>query len=137
MTPFDLVNAASQGKDEMTSADNPALVESIYSPFLTNKAFSYHIDCILYANELNRYFSVDNKLQYLYYVNALKPKKRWAKWVKGITPEHRDVISKRFGVGKREAEEILSLLTPEQIEELIPQEGGVVGKKKVSKDVAR
>ncbi len=35
-----------------------------YTPFVVNRALSYHMDCILYANELNLYPEMDKDLQY-------------------------------------------------------------------------
>ena len=36
-----------------------------YPKYVINKMMSGHIDCILHANEMNRYYNLDNALQYL------------------------------------------------------------------------
>ena len=75
MNPFDFVNSINDSKKNlMVGTENDELAEKGYNPFLINKAFSYFIDTILYANEINQYSHLDNKLQYEYYLNGI-PKK--------------------------------------------------------------
>ena len=38
-----------------------------YTPFVVNRALSYHMDCILYANEMNLYPEMDKDLQYQFF----------------------------------------------------------------------
>ena len=37
-----------------------------YTPFVVNRALSYHLDCVLYVNELNRLPGIDKDMQYSY-----------------------------------------------------------------------
>ena len=47
-----------------------------YAPFMVNRALSYHMDCILYANEMNLHSGIDKDLQYSYLLNTIRPMKR-------------------------------------------------------------
>ena len=38
-----------------------------YVPFLTNRAFAMHLDCILYAEEMNQAHLLGPELQYDFY----------------------------------------------------------------------
>ena len=47
-----------------------------YTHFVVNRALSYHIDCVLYANEMNLYPELEKDLQYQYLLNTIRPMKR-------------------------------------------------------------
>ena len=38
-----------------------------YPKFVINKCMSDYIDCFMYSNEMNRYYELDNDLQYNFY----------------------------------------------------------------------
>ena len=38
-----------------------------YPKYVVNKMLSGHVDCIMHVNEMNRYYSLDNALQYHYF----------------------------------------------------------------------
>ena len=81
MKPFDYVNSVTDNKKNMmVGTENDELAEKSYNPFLTNKSLSYYMDTILYANEINQYSMLDNKLQYEYYLHGIPKKKRFSKW---------------------------------------------------------
>ena len=73
MNPFDFVtNINGAKKDLIRSSDSPDLMEKEYKPFIINRALSYFVDTILYANEMNSAKHVDSKLQNDYYLNSNK-----------------------------------------------------------------
>ena len=43
---------------------------------------SRHIDCLMYANEMNKFSSLDKKLQYDFFINIIRKKKRFSPWLK-------------------------------------------------------
>jgi hypothetical protein len=43
-----------------------------YVPFVINKALSFHYDCIMIANEMNKLPNTDKILQYHYYLNKIR-----------------------------------------------------------------
>lgn len=87
-----------------------------YKPYLVNRSLSYHIDCILYANQMNMNHHLDEKLQYQYLLNTIRPMKRSFKsWQKASGTKDIDCIKEYFGYSNDIAKEALRLLTDEQI----------------------
>ena len=123
MNPFDYVNSITYTKKDIMTDLN----ESEYSSFLINRALSYHQDCILYANEMNRRFDVPNKLQYHYLLNTIRQRKRFAKWHKPIEVNDLQIVIEYYLVSRSKAEEYLKLLSADQIKILAKrmQKGGV------------
>jgi hypothetical protein len=117
--PFDYVKEILQGKKQLIVDD---LTEKDYSPFLTNRSLSYHKDCIMFANEMNRRHFVDKKLQNDFLLNTVRSQKRpFAKWVKSEKSENIECIKTVYGFSDTKAREALSLLSKEQIQELKEQ----------------
>ena len=117
MKPFDYVSAVTYSKkDMMRNTDNDELAEKSYEPFLTNRALSYHIDCVPYANEMNRYPDLDKLLQFDFFINTLRPMKRFAKWVKPVQNEDLEAVMEYYSYSRVKAETALSVLTQDQLE---------------------
>jgi len=113
---FDFVNSVSYNKkDMMSGTDNDELAEKEYDPFITNKALSYYPDTILYANEMNMAHFLESRLQYYYFLNSLRPKKRFAKWVKKTTSHDLDIIKQYYGYSHEKAQSALRVLTKKQL----------------------
>ncbi len=116
MSPFDYVNEILQSKKQLMVDEQ---TEAVYAPFLINRALSYHKDCIMYANEMNRRHFVDKKLQNDYLLNTVRSKKRpFNKWVKSEKSEDLECIKTYYGLSSLKALEALRLLNDEQIQEL-------------------
>ena len=119
MSPFDFIKEILQGKKQLIVDE---LTEKDYSPFLTNRSLSYHKDCIMFANEMNRRHFVDKKLQFDFLINTIRSQKRpFAKWVKSEKSENIECIKTVYGFSDTKAREALSLLSKEQIQELKEQ----------------
>lgn len=116
MTPFDYINAISQSKkDMMTGTDNDELAEKSYNAYIVNKGLSYFVDTILYANEMNLHSHLDNKPQFAYLLNSIRPKKRFSKWFKGELSDEVKVISEYFGYSTEKAKQVRKLFDSEQL----------------------
>jgi hypothetical protein len=112
--PFDYVNAILQNKKQMIVDD---LTEKDYIPFLVNRSLSYHSDCIMYANEMNRRHFLDKKLQNDFLINTVRSRKRpFAKWVKSEKSEDIECVKLVYGLSDSKAREALRLLSDEQIQ---------------------
>jgi len=119
MNPFDYVNAINTTKQDLIrDSGNIALAEKDYSPFLTNRALSYFVDTILYANEMNRANHVDSILQNDYYLNSIRISKRFSKWAKPIESSDIESIQEYYKVNYNRALEISKVLTKEQIDHI-------------------
>lgn len=117
MGPFDFVNSINSSKKTNLMQEDAA-AEKEYSPFLTNKALSYFLDTLGHANRMNMNFHLDNKLQYQYLLNIVRPRKRHSKWVKKLENPDLDIIKEYYGYNNQKAEEALSVLSPDQINEI-------------------
>jgi hypothetical protein len=90
-----------------------------YDAFIVNRALSYHMDCVLHANEINKNPSLDNDMQYQYYLNNIRPMKRkFQPWQKSEVIKDIDSIKRYFGYSNEKAKEALRILTDEQIAEI-------------------
>jgi hypothetical protein len=116
MSPFDYVNEILYGKKKLIVDE---LTEKSYAPFLVNRSLSYHKDCVLYANEMNRLHHLDKKLQNDFLLNIVRSQKRpFAKWVKAEKSEDLECVKQIFGFSDSKAREALRLLNKEQIQKL-------------------
>lgn len=116
MSPFDYVKEILQGKKQLIVDE---LTEKEYLPFLTNRSLSYHKDCVMYANEMNKRHHTDKKLQNDFLINTVRSQKRpFAKWIKSEKSEDIECIKTIYGFSDSKAREALSLLSKEQIQQL-------------------
>lgn len=113
--PFDYVKSVSYEKEDIMLDEQD---EKSYSPYLTNRALSYHEDSIYFTNEMNTRFDTENRLQYLFFLNILRKRKRFSNWEKPQENEQVDIVSKYYDVSTSKAKEYFSLLTADQIEVL-------------------
>jgi len=90
--------------------------EKSYSPFMVNRALSYHRDTTLLANEMNLYPSTDKKLQYDFLLNIVRSSKRpYSKWFKKAKSSDLDTIKEYYGYSDAKAVEALKILSNDQI----------------------
>ena len=114
--PFDYVNSILQNKKKLIVDEQ---TEKDYTPLLVNRSLSYHKDCIMYANEMNRRHLADKKLQYDFLLNTVRAMKRpFAKWVKSEKSDDLECIKQIYGFSDVKAREALRLLSKEQIQQL-------------------
>jgi hypothetical protein len=120
---WDAVDALSYSKNA-TIADDPEF-SKIYQPFIVNRALSYHKDSILAANILNErpILNVKDghditpalKLQFLFLLNTLRARKRYAKWLKLTDSDDVKAVAEYYGVNLRRARDLTSLHTSDQL----------------------
>jgi hypothetical protein len=90
-----------------------------YTPFVVNRALSYHMDCVLYANEMNLHPELEKDLQYQYLLNTIRPMKRkFQPWQKSEVDKNIDCVKTYFGYSNQKAKEALRILNDEQIAEI-------------------
>jgi hypothetical protein len=91
--------------------------EKDYKPFLVNRALSYHLDCILYANQMNMSHNLDSKLQYQYLLQVIRPMKRkFQPWQKTTAVKDLEYVKEYFGYSNEKAKEALRILSNEDLE---------------------
>ena len=115
MGPFEFIKAINTSKDVMK--DN-SLAEKDYIPFLVNRGLSFFQDTVIQINEMNIRHYIDNKLQFDYLLNNIRPRKRWSKWLKPDKIDNLELVKTYFGFGSEKAKEALEVLSNEDIEEI-------------------
>lgn len=89
---------------------------SSYPPFIINKCLSGHLDCVLFANEMNRYSHLDKDMQYSFYINTLRKRKRFSPWLRKDKIEDLDVVKEYYGYSNEKAQQALKILSREQLD---------------------
>lgn len=114
--PFEYLNAINYDKtDLMTGSENDQLSEAHYQPYLINRSLSYHVDTVMYANQMNIHNHLDKKLQFHYLINIIRKKKRYAKWVKSGDDSDVEMVKQYYGFNTQKAMDALRVLTEEQL----------------------
>ena len=98
---------------------NDEIDQKDYVPFVVNRALSYHMDCILYANEMNLNSGLDKDMQYQYLLNSVRSMKRkFQPWQKSKTISDLECVKEYFGYSNNKAKDALRILSEEQLVEL-------------------
>jgi hypothetical protein len=119
MNPFDFVDSINfSKKDLMRGTENDQLAEKSYNAWLINSALSYFPDTIQYANVMNGNHHLDNKLQYQYLINIVRPKKRYSKWAKKKEDSDLEAVARCYGYNMKKARSAIQILSPEQLQQL-------------------
>ena len=95
--------------------EDPDAISS-YPPYIINRCLSGHLDTVLFANEMNRYVNLDKDLQYTFYLNTLRKRKRFSPWLKKEQIDNLDLVKKHYGYSNEKARVALTLLTKTQLE---------------------
>ena len=115
MNPFEYVNAINYTKENIMIDD---VAEKAYAPYMVNRQLSYFPDTVLAANEMNRCHHVDNRLQFDFFINIIRKRKRFSKWFKPEQISDLDAVKIYYGYSNEKARQIITLLSTEQINEL-------------------
>ena len=122
----DWLNSINFNKNNILEEDSYLSKE--YPPFIINKCLSGHMDCIMQANEMNKYHFLDKDLQYNFYLNTLRKRKRFSPWLRKEKVSDLDYVKRYYGYSNEKATEVMKILTPEQIS-YIKQRLDIGGKK--------
>ena len=99
-----------------------------YPPYIINRCLSGHIDCVMYANEMNMHHQLDKDMQYSFYLNSLRKKKRFSPWLRKDKVTDLECIKSYYGYSNEKASQALKILTKEQLT-FIKQRLDIGGKK--------
>ena len=115
MNPFEYCNAINYTKKDIMIDD---VAEKAYATYMVNRQLSYFNDTVLAANEMNLKHHIDNRLQFDFFINIIRKRKRFSKWFKPEQISDLDVVKKYYGYSNEKARQVLTLLSTEQINEL-------------------
>ena len=109
----DWLNSINQTKKNLIDED--PLMEKDYSPYIINRIYSGHLDAIMFANEMNMCNFLPKKLQYDFYLNSLRSKKRFSPWLRKDKIKDLDYVKRYYGYSNEKAQQALKILTKEQL----------------------
>ena len=110
----DYLNSLNQTKEYLLQPEDPGW-EKNYPPYVINKCMSHHMDTVMFANEMNRLPNLDKRLQYDFYINTVRSRRRFSPWDKKQKMNDLNVVKQYYGYSNEKASNALKILTPEQI----------------------
>jgi hypothetical protein len=69
----------------------------------------------MFANEMNKYANLDKDMQYSFYLNTLRKRKRFSPWLRKDKVTDLENIKKYYGYSNEKASQALKILTKDQI----------------------
>ena len=112
----DYLNAINFSKKNLLDTEDEDW-EKKYPPFIINKCLSMHYDTLMQANEMNGYHFLPKKLQFNFFINSVRKKKRFGgKWLSSSKLKNLDYIKEYYGYSNEKAKTALNILSKEQIE---------------------
>ena len=109
----DWLNSINFTKQNLIEEDPDAI--SKYPPYIVNRCLSGPLDCIMFANEMNKFPNLDKDLQYSFYLNTLRKKRRFSPWLRKDKVTDLEIVKQYYGYSNEKASNALKILTPEQI----------------------
>ena len=95
--------------------DEDPSIEKDYSPYIINRIYSGHLDSVMFANEMNKYSFLSKKIQYDFYLNSLRSKKRFSPWLRKDKIKDLDYVKRYYGYSNEKAQQALKILTKQQL----------------------
>jgi len=109
----DWLNSINQTKNNLIDEDPSR--EKDYSPYIINRCLSAYTDSILFANVMNQYHFLPKKMQYDFFINSLRKRKRYSPWLKQDKIKDLDYVKRYYGYSNEKAKQALRILTKEQL----------------------
>ena len=109
----DWLNSINTGKNNLIDEDID--LEKKYPSYIVNRCLSGHIDAVMFANEMNKHPNLAKKLQYDFFLNSLRKKKRYSPRLRKEQIENLELVKKYYGYSNEKAKQVLNILTREQL----------------------
>ena len=111
----DYLNSINQTKENLLDGEDPAW-EKNYPSYVINKCMSHHIDTVMLANEMNQWGQLPSKMQYDFFINTVRSRKRFSPWAKKEKMNDLEIVKQYYGYSNEKAIQALRILTPDQID---------------------
>ena len=86
-----------------------------YAPYIINRCLSGNIDCLMYTNEMNMNYHLDKDMQYSFYLNIIRKRKRYSPWISKDKIKDLECVKKYYGYSNEKAYQALKILSKDQI----------------------
>ena len=114
----DYLKAINETKEPLLDTDD-TMWEKKFPPFVINRCLSMFYDTIMHSNEMNGFHFLSKKMQFHYFINIIRRKKRFGgKWLSQKKVKDLEVIKEYYGYSNQKAKEALNLLSDDQVEEI-------------------
>ena len=125
----DYLYSINQSKKNILDDDPDAARK--YPAYVVNRCLSSFTDTVLYANEMNKNSHLPNKMQYDFFLNSVKPRKRFSPWARKDSIDYLDVVKEYYGYNDDKALQALRILTKDQLDKItyLLRKGGNNGKR--------
>ena len=125
----DYLYSINQSKKNILDEDPDAVKK--YPSYIVNRCLSSFTDTVLYANEMNKNSRLPNKMQYDFFLNSVKPRKRFSPWARKDSIDYLDVVKEYYGYNDDKALQALRILTKNQLDKItyLLRKGGKNGKR--------
>ena len=110
----DWLNSINQTKKNLIDED-PS-IEKNYPPYIINRCLSGHLDAVIFANEMNMYSFLPKKMQYDFFINILRTKRRFSPWIRKDLVDNLDCVKRYYGYSNEKAKQALKILSKEQLD---------------------
>ena len=110
----DYLNAINHEKTPLMDTEDEVW-EKKYSPFIINKCLAPFPDTIHLVNEMNLHNHLDSKLQFDFFLNTVRTRKRYTPWMKASKTKNLEYVKEYYGYNNEKARSALKLLSDEQI----------------------
>lgn len=114
----DYLNAINVSKEPLMD-ESEGYAKQSYPPFVVTRCLSYFPDTLFVVNEMNTRPHTDSKMHFDFLRHAVRPRKRFSKWLKREEDERVGALVEYYGISSRKAREALRVLTEEEIEEIV------------------
>ena len=112
----DWLYSINQSKKNMMDMD-PTL-ESSYPSWIINKCLSSFTDTVLFANEMNMNWHISKRMQYDFFINSLRPRKRFSPWSKKESIDYLEDVQEYYGYSYTKALEVIRILPKSDLEQI-------------------
>jgi hypothetical protein len=108
------LNAINHKKENLMNSEDE-MWEKKYPAFIVNKCLAPFSDTIMLVNEMNMNHHLDNRLQFDFFLNTVRLRKRYAPWMKANKVKNLEYVKEYYGYGNEKAKSALNILNDEQI----------------------
>ena len=114
----DYLKAINESKENLLDTPDPTW-EKKYPPFVINRCLSMFYDTIMHSNEMNGLHFLPRRMQFHYFINSIRKKRRFGgKWLSQTKLKNLEIVKQYYGYSNQKAKEALNILTDDQIESI-------------------
>lgn len=141
ITIFNIIDDISNhGSFVETFFDNNKRLPKEYNAYMINRAFANFTDTIMFANEMNKHYSLPNEMHWRFLKNGISKRKRYSKWYKNLEdPEPIELLAKYFQCTVNEMRKNINVLSKEKqleiLEEIDPERFKKTTKRRAGKRI--